>query len=44
LDQELKVISLAIHINAEKKNKEVENPEDRIKDESVSFHHSCAVE
>jgi hypothetical protein len=39
MDEELKVIALAIHVNTEKKDKKMENSEDRIKDESISFHH-----
>jgi hypothetical protein len=40
LNEELKIITLAVHVQTEKKYKKMERSEHGIKNESVSFHHS----
>jgi hypothetical protein len=39
LNKELKIVTLAVHVNAECKNKEMEESEDRIEYKPVSLHH-----
>jgi len=44
LEEELKILLLAVHVQTKKENKKMEDSENRIKDEPVSFHHSRRVE
>ena len=39
LDEELKIIALTIHVDAQHKNEEMEESEDRIENKPVSLHH-----